>query len=298
MMKNYYVWGTMSEGQNLLGIEVTNLDPNIEYVKTALDARMRVTPKGFPYWYGRDLMEILGYARWENFTEVIQKAMAACDSSGKFSSNHFRYIAEMIEAGKGAKKKRENTVLSRYACYLVAMNGDPSLPQVGTAQTYFATQTRRQEVEQALTEQQRRLLIRDRVKDANKKLFGAAKAAGVRRFGIFYDAGLKGLYGGLGRDDIKKIKGISPADDLLDCIDREELAANEFRITQTEAKLKREGIQGEEKATSTHFAVGKHVRTAIKEIQGTMPEKLPAVPSIKKLADKQTKDTKALKAEE
>jgi len=263
-------------------------------VKTALDARMRVTPKGFPYWYGRDLMEILGYARWENFTDIIQKAMTACDSSGKFSSNHFRYIAEKVEIGSGAKTNRENVVLSRYACYLVAMNGDSSLPQVGTAQTYFAVQTHRQEVEQALTDQQRRLLIRDRVKDANKKLAGAAKAAGVKRFPIFQDAGYKGLYGGLGRTDIKRVKGIPETDELLDCIDREELAANEFRITQTEAKLKREGIVGEEKAVTAHFLVGKKVRAAIQEIQGTMPEKLPAVPSIKKLAEKQTKDTKKL----
>lgn len=274
------------------------MEPHIEYVKTALDARMRVTPKGFPYWYARDVMEILAYARWENFKQVIEKAIQACDNSGKFSANHFRYMAEMIEAGKGAKKKRENAVLSRYACYLVAMNGDSSLPQVATAQTYFAAQTHRQEIEQALTEQQRRLMIRDRVKDANKKLFGAAKAAGVKRFGIFYDAGLKGLYGGLGRDDIKRVKGIPATEELLDCIDREELAANEFRITQTEAKLKREGIQGEDKATTAHLTVGRRVRTAIQEIQGTMPERLPAVPSIKKLAAKQSKDTKKLKAED
>jgi DNA-damage-inducible protein D len=274
------------------------VDSQIEYVKTALDSRMRVTPKGFPYWYGRDVMDILAYARWENFREVIDKAIQACDSSGKFSSNHFRYITEMIEAGKGAKKKRENVVLSRYACYLIAMNGDPSLPQVGTAQTYFAVQTRSQEIEQSLTEQQRRLLIRNRVKDANKKLVGAAKAAGVKRFPIFQDAGYKGLYGGYGRDDVKRIKGIPATDELLDCIDREELAANEFRITQTEAKLKREGVQGEERAINAHFTVGKRVRQAIQDIHGTMPEKLPAVPSIKGLATKQTKDTKLLMGEE
>lgn len=274
------------------------MDPQIEYVKTALDARMKVTPKGFPFWYGREVMEILAYADWDNFLNVVNKAKLACDNSGRFSSKHFLDITEMVSIGSGAKRKRENLVLSRYACYLIAMNGDTGKPEVSTAQTYFAEQTHRQEVEQALTDQQRRLLVRDRVKDANKKLFGAAKAAGVKRFGIFYDAGLKGLYGGLGRDDIKRVKGINQADDLLDCIDREELAANEFRITQTEAKLKRDGIQGEEKATSTHFMVGKRVRTAIQEIQGTMPEKLPAVPSIKKLADKQSKDTKALKADE
>ncbi len=272
------------------------MDQQIDYVKIALDARMKITPKGHPYWYGRDVLEILAYARWESFSEVVEKAIQACDNSGKFSSNHFRYITEMIEAGKGAKKKRENVVLSRYACYLVAMNGDSSKPEVATAQTYFAIQTHKQEIEQALTDQQRRLLLRDRVKDANKKLFGAAKAAGVKRYGIFQDSGYKGLYGGLGRDDIKRAKGIAVEDDLLDCIDREELAANEFRITQTEAKLKRDGTQGEQKAIDTHFVIGKKVRQAIEEIKGTMPEKLPAVPSIKKLADKQKKDTHKLEA--
>lgn len=271
------------------------MEEQFDYVKTALDARMRVTPKGHPYWYGRDVMEILAYVRWENFTEVVQKAIEACDNSGKFSNNHFRYITEKVDIGSGAKKNRENVVLSRYACYLIAMNGDPGKPEVATAQTYFAAQTHKQEMEQALTDQQRRLLLRDRVKDANKKLFGAAKNAGVKRYAIFQDAGYKGLYGGLGRDEIKKRKQIPEEEDLLDCIDREELAANEFRATQTESKLKRDGVQGENKAIDTHFEVGAKVRQAIKDIKGTMPEALPAVPSIKKLAQKQAKDSKLLK---
>jgi DNA-damage-inducible protein D len=273
------------------------LEPNIEYVKTALDARMRVTPRGFPFWYGRDLMEIFAYTDWENFVKVIEKAKAACDNSGRFSSHHFLDIKEMVEIGSGAKRRRKNFVLSRYASYLIAMNGDTAKPEVSTAQTYFAEQTHRQEIEQALSEQQRRLLIRDRVKDANKKLFGAAKAAGVKRYAIFQDAGYKGLYGGLGRAEIKRIKGIPESDDLLDCIDREELAANEFRITQTESKLKRENIQGEQRAADTHYAVGKKVRNTIAEIRGTMPEKLPAAPSIKKLSQKQAKDALKLKNE-
>jgi DNA-damage-inducible protein D len=271
------------------------MEPHIEYIKTALDAIMHVTPKGNPYWYGRELMEILDYVRWENFLDVVAKAENACNNSGKFSNNHFRYTAEMVQIGSGARSKRENMVLSRYACYLIAMNGDSGKPQVATAQTYFAAQTHRQEMEQALSDQQRRLLLRDRVKDANKKLFGAAKQAGVTRYAIFQDAGYKGLYGGLGRDDIKRVKGIGNEHELLDCIDREELAANEFRITQAEARLKKENIQGEQKAIDTHFEVGNKVRKAIEDIKGTMPEKLPAVPSIKKLAQKQAKDTKQLK---
>lgn len=271
------------------------MEPHIEYIKTALDAKMHITPKGNPYWHARDLVEILDYSRWENLLPVIEKAEVACNNSGVLSNNHFLRTQEMVEIGSGAKAKRENMILSKYACYLIAMNGDPSKPQVATAQTYFASQTHIQEMEKVLTEQQRRLLLRNRVKDANKKLAGAAQAAGVKKYAVFQDAGYKGLYGGLGRDEIKRVKGIAPQDDLLDCIDREELAANEFRITQTESKLKREGIQGEQKAIDTHFGVGKKVRNAIEQIQGTMPEKLPAAPSIKKLAQKQAKDTKQLK---
>jgi DNA-damage-inducible protein D len=273
------------------------MEPNIEYVKTALDARMKATPKGYPYWYGRDLMEILGYVRWENFKEVVEKSISACKNSGYVSVNHFRDITETIASGKGAKKKRENLVLSRYACYLIAMNGDTNKLEVSTAQTYFAVQTRKQEVEQALNDDQRRLLLRNRVKDANKQLAGAAQQAGVKRFAIFQDSGYRGLYNGSGLQDIKKIKGIPATEDFLDCIDREELAANEFRITQTNAKLRRDNVQGEQSASNIHFDIGRKVRQTIAEIGGTMPEKLPSVPSIKKLADKQQKETKELVGE-
>ncbi len=271
------------------------MEPHIEYIKTSLDAKMHVTSKGNPYWYGRDLMEILEYARWESFLGVVEKAKQACDNSGKFSSNHFRHTAEMVAIGSGAKSKRANMVLSRYACYLIAMNGESSKPQVATAQTYFAAQTYKQEIEQALSNEQRRLLLRDRIRDANKKLFSAAKAAGVTRYAIFQDAGIKGLYGGLGVQDLKRKKGIPNEEEFLDCIDREELAANEFRATQTESKLRRDKTQGEKPAIETHAEVGKRVRKAIQEIKGTMPEELPAAPSIKKLAQKQSKDTKHLK---
>jgi DNA-damage-inducible protein D len=293
--KMTFMWYIILPARKSYCKRLMELDPQIEYVKTALDSRMHVTPKGNPYWYGRDVMDILSYADWDNFRRVVEKAKAACDNSGKFSSNHFRDITEMIEVGKGAKRKRENMVLSRYACYLIAMNGDTNKPEVSTAQTYFAVQTHRSEIEQSLTDEQRRLLLRNRVKDANKKLMGAAKAAGVTRFPIFQDAGYKGLYGGLGSEEIKRIKGIPYGEELLDCIDREELAANEFRITQTEAKLKREGVRGEQSAINTHHSVGRRVRKAIEEIQGTMPEKLPAVPSIKKLSDKQARHANKLK---
>src|SRR5437764_12327594 len=133
------------------------VEPHIAYIKAALDARTKVTPQGFPYWYGRDLMEILAYSRWEDFKNVIEKAIKACENSGKFTGNHFRYIPEMVAIGSGAKKKRENIVLSKYACYLIAMNGDDtSKPEIATAQTYFAEQTQQQEYEQSLTGEQRR----------------------------------------------------------------------------------------------------------------------------------------------
>ena len=173
----------------------------------------------------------------------------------------------------------------------------PSKPEIATAQTYFAFQTHRQEQQDQLSEEQRRLILRDRVKDANKKLSGAAKESGVRSqmFGIFHDAGYKGLYGGLGIKAIKQAKRIDDKDDLLDCIDRTELAANEFRATQAEQKLRAENIKGEQKAIETHYEVGKRVRQAIEEIGGTMPEKLPTAPSIKKLAAAKAKEAKKLK---
>ena len=270
------------------------MESHIGYVKTALDAKMKVTPKGFPFWYGRDLMEILGYTRWEGFTEMVEKAVKACENSGRFPSNHFREITEKVEIGSGAKANRGNLVLSKYACYLIAMSGDTTKPEVSTAQTYFAVQTQLREIEQALTDGQRRLLLRNRVKDANKNLFGAAKAAGVERFAIFQDAGYKGLYGGLGVKSLKARKNIPANEDFLDCIDREELAAHEFRATQTEAKLKRENIQGEHAANNAHYFIGQKIRMTIEQIGGTMPEELHAVPSIKKLANKQANDSRQL----
>lgn len=278
----------MSSGQN-----------HISYVVTALEKIKQVAPNGSEYWRARDLAPALSYSDWTNFRNVISKAVEACNNSGIFSGNQFREFTDMVEVGSGAKRNIENWYLSRYACYLIAMNGDASKPEIATAQTYFAAQSISQEQQQALSEEERRLLLRNRVKDANKKLSGAAQEAGVRsdRFGIFHDAGYKGLYGGLGMKDIKKAKGISEKDDLLDCIGRAELAANEFRITQTEEKLRIEEVKGEQNAINTHHAVGVKVRMAIKDIGGTMPEKLAAEPSIKTLAAKKQKHGKKLKGD-
>jgi DNA-damage-inducible protein D len=267
---------------------------HLTHVIDQLDRSKVVRPSGAEVWDARTLFSVLGYSDWTNFRLVIQKAILACDNSGVFSSNHFREFTDMIEVGKGAKREIENWYLSRYACYLIAMNGSSEKPEIATAQTYFAAQTLRSEAEQALTDEQRRMILRDRVKGANKKLGGAAKDAGVQsqNFGIFQDEGYKGLYGGLGVKAIKARKGIGKSEELLDCIGRAELAANEFRITQTEEKLRIEHIRGEQKAIDTHREVGKKVRQAIKSIGATMPENLPAEPSIKRLTAARTKAEK------
>jgi DNA-damage-inducible protein D len=267
------------------------MDEHLTYVRDQLEKIQRVTRNGQPCWYAREMMEVLGYSEWRVFREVIERAMQACEMSGNFVADHFVPFPEMVEVGSGAKRQRDNWKLSHYACYLVTMNGDPSKPEIATAQTYFTIQTYRQEKQDRLTEEERRLLVRARVTDANRKLGGAAKQAGVQsaHFGIFQDAGYRGLYNGIGVKAIKRRKGISDKEDLLDCIGRAELAANEFRITQTEEKLRIKGIKGEQEAINTHLEVGKKVRRAMESIGSTMPENLPAEPSIKKLAVKSAK---------
>lgn len=273
-----------------------NTSLQLGYIVKALEDSKTVLPTGVEIWNARTLYKILGYQDWTNFRGVIQKAIMACDNSGVFSTHHFREFTDMIEVGKGANRKIENWHLSRYACYLIAMNGESDKPEVATAQSYFAAQTLRAEAEQALTDEQRRIMLRDRVKGANKKLGGAAKDAGVRSsmFGVFQDEGYKGLYGGRGAREIKAMKNIDKSDDLLDCIGRAELAMHEFRITQTEEKLRVDEIKGEQKAIDTHHAVGRTVREAVKRIGGKLPEHHAAEPSVKKLMSAAKKKQKAL----
>ena len=250
----------------------------------------KVAENGKPYWTARELMVVLDYRTWRDFRQVTERAQESCEAAGHVATNHFVRMLKMVSIGSGARREREDIVLSQYACYLVAMNGDPSKAEVAAAQAYFVEQTYKQEQQQQLTDLERRAMLRDRVRDANRTLFGVARGAGVsnQMFGVFNDAGYRGLYGERGLKEIKRLKKIGDKDDLLDCIGHTELAANEFRVTQAQDKLKREQVHGEAAAIRTHHSVGLAVRRTIEELGGTMPEKLPPAPSIKGIKKKLT----------
>ena len=251
---------------------------------------------GNEYWMSRDLALALGYSDYRNFRNVGRKAFEACKNSGINPLDHFVETTDMIIAGKGAERQVNNVKMSRYACYLAVQNADPSKPIVAQAQTYFAIQTRRAEIlldQESLTEEERqRLQLRSEMKKHNTQLAGAAKEAGVstgKDYAIFQNAGYQGLYDGLTKSDIHERKGLSKSQDILDHMGSTELAANLFRATQTEEKLRKEGIKGKENANKVHRQVGAKVRKAIKDIGGTMPEDLPVAESIKKLERKEKK---------
>jgi DNA-damage-inducible protein D len=262
-----------------------------------LDGLKRVHANGSFFWMARDLMPVLGYATWENFKKAIIRAKSSCESSGGNCEDHFRDTTKKVSIGSGAEVAREDCFLSKYACYLVAMNGDTRKPVIGAAQAYFVVQTSKQERFDDLVEAEKRIEFRDRVASHNRELNSAARESGVlsNNFGLFHDAGYRGLYE-MSLREIKANKGIPEKDALLDCAGRVELAANDFRITQTEQKLRSEKIQGEQTAINTHFAIGQQVRETIKKIGGPTPEKLPAETHIKKLKSA-LKKTKKLKAQ-
>lgn len=251
-----------------------SLNHNFESIK-------KIDENGVEYWEGRDLMPILGYKKWEKAEYVIERAAQACINSGEPIKNHFHRVVKMVEIGSHTMREVKNWKLDRYACYLIAQNGDPYKKEIAEAQTYFAIQTRRQELYEQMTADQKRLYIRGEVTIENKKLFGTAKRAGVTNFGSFNDAGYRGLYN-IPLAGIEKKKNIKKGE-LLDRAGTTELAANLFRITQTDEKIRQENIRGQERASTTHFEVGKKVRQAIKNIGGTMPEELPTEQNIRKL---------------
>ena len=252
-----------------------------------LDERRRVSRNGVEFWMARDVQAILGYEQWRRFEEVIQRARQACESSGVDPDHHFVATDKLDAIGSGAERERRDWYLSRYAAYLIAMNGNSAKPEVGFAQTYFAVQTRRQEKkDDQLVDMEKRITLRRRVANANIGLNSVAKRAGVQRYALFHAAGYKSLYG-MTLPEIKRRKGLRESEDLLDRAGRTELAANEFRITQTEDKIRRENIVGESNAIAAHQTVAAEVRSTISRLGGTMPENLPPEPSIKKiLADR------------
>jgi len=242
----------------------------------------RVNQYQSEYWSARDLAKILSYSEYRHFQIVLKKAKQSCINSGQAIKYHFEDALEMINLGKSASRQIKDTHLSRYACYLVMQNADPSKEIVALGQTYFAIQTRRQEVQDQLIEDQKRVDMRAEITTHNKHLAVTATKAGVKNYGVFTNYGYMGLYGGLKAYDIKKVKKLKDKDNLLDYMGSEELAANLFRATQTDAKIKREAIYGEAKANQTHFEVGRKVRQTIRDLGGTMPEKLKASENIGK----------------
>jgi len=244
------------------------------------------------YWESRDLAEILEYTQYRNFDAVIEKAKLACFNSGHRIEDHFADVSKMIEIGKGGRREIKVTLLSRYACYLVIQNADPNKEIVAHGQTYFAIQTRRQELADGRIEDERRVLLREEMRRHNVQLADAARDAGVIEpidYAIFQNHGYMGLYGGMKQDDIHRRKGLKKSQKILDHMGSTELAANLFRATQAEEKLRRDEVKGKDAANRTHREVGAKVRQTIRELGGTMPEELPVVESIKKIDTKQRK---------
>ena len=251
------------------------------YSQQTFEKIKHIDENGNEFWYARELQKALEYTEYGKFLPVIEKAIEACRKTGFDEGNHFAHVSEMVRIGSGAERKMDSYKLSRYACYLIVMNGDPRKEVIALGQTYFAVKTRQKELSDEvaqISEDEKRLAIRDEVTIRNKFLASSAKAAGVETpvdYAVFQNRGYQGLYNGLGMKDIHKRKGLKKNEQILDHMGATELAANLFRITQTDDKLRRENIKGKDLANETHFAVGKKVRQTIAELGGTMPEDLP-----------------------
>jgi DNA-damage-inducible protein D len=261
---------------------------------SAFERIKRVNERGGEFWSARELARVLEYSDFRNFNSVITKARKACVNSGRAVGDHFVDLTEMVGIGSGAWRPIEDWALSRYACYLIIQNADPGKPLVALGQNYFAVQTRRQELadDQALKEDQKRLLLCQEIKKHNQNLANAAKEAGVVRpldYAIFMDHGYRGLYGGLDMKQIQERKHLESKEQVLDHMTSTELAANLFRATQTEEKLRRESVGSKQAANEAHEAVGRKVRQTIKELGGTMPEDLPVAENIKQVEGRQKK---------
>ena len=250
-----------------------------EYTERLFENIKHIDENGNEFWYARELQMTLGYKRWDKFCNVIEEAKIACKRSNNLLLDHFSQVGKMIKLGKGGNRNVIDYKLSRYACYLIAQNGDSRKRVIALAQTYFAIQTRRQELSEkeynTLTEDEKRLYQRSLTRKGNYSLNIAAKNAGVKNFDKFHNSGYRGLYNGESANDIAKRKGLRYREDILDNMGSDELIANLFRISQTEQKLKKDNVSLEKTANETHYNIGKNIREVIIKNGGTMPEDLP-----------------------
>ena len=264
-----------------------------EYSNKSFEDIKHMDENGIEYWYARELQLVLDYKEWRKFEGVVRRAMKACENSDINALDHFVGTDKMVQIGSGAERMQKDYKLTRYACYLIAQNGDSRKEIVALAQTYFAIQTRKQEISEKeyslLTEDEKRFYQRNLTRKGNYSLNQAAKNAGVKNFDKFHNSGYKGLYNGETADDIAKRKGLRYREDILDNMGSEELAANLFRITQTESKLKRDNISTEKEANRTHYNIGKNIREVIAKNGGTMPEDLPTPKKSLKQLEKENK---------
>ena len=258
---------------------MNKLEKSENYTNETFEDIKHIDENGVEFWYARELMPILQYANWQNFEKIINKAKISCENSDVNVLDHFIDISKMVQIGSGAKRKQQDYELTRYACYLIAQNGDSRKKVIALAQTYFAVQTRKQEITEKeysmLTEDEKRFYQRNLTRKGNYSLNQTAKKAGVKNFDKFHNAGYKGLYNGETADDIAKRKGLRYREDILDNMGSRELIANLFRISQTEEKLIRDNVQTEKDANKTHYTIGKNIREVIAKNGGTMPEDLP-----------------------
>ena len=254
-----------------------------------------IDENGIEFWYGRELMPILQYSNWQNFEKIIDKAKISCENSGISVFEHFIDVNKLSKRANNAEVEIKDYELTRYACYLIAQNGDSRKKVIALAQTYFAVQTRKQEITEKeysmLTEDEKRFYQRNLTRKGNYSLNQTAKKAGVKNFDKFHNAGYKGLYNGETADDIAKRKGLRYREDILDNMGSDELIANLFRISQTEQKLKKDNIQTEKEANKTHYNIGKNIREVIAKNGGTMPEELPTPKKSLKQLEKENNKT-------
>lgn len=272
---------------------MNKLEKNENYNNKTFEDIKHIDENGIEFWYARELMPILQYSKWQNFEKILDKAKISCENSDISVFEHFTDVSKLSKRANNADVMIKDYKLTRYACYLIAQNGDARKKVIALAQTYFAVQTRKQEISEKeyseLTEDEKRFYQRNLTRKGNYSLNQTAKNAGVKNFDRFHNSGYKGLYGGETADDIAKRKGLRYREDILDNMGSDELIANLFRISQTEQKLKKDNIQSEKEANKTHYNIGKNIREVIAKNGGTMPEELPTPKKSLKQLEKENK---------